>query len=139
VTFTPQAPGNRLAYMSIYDNADGSPQMVTLVGFGGDVALSNYSLAFPATNVGSTATMPVQLTNYSSGPLTVSSISNSGANPTDFSHTSNCGGNPLAAGKSCTVEVTFTPAAAGTFTATLNITDNATGSPQAVTMTGTGH
>jgi hypothetical protein len=138
VTFTPQAPGNRLAYMSIYDNADGSPQMVTLVGFGGDVALSNYSLAFPATNVGSTATMPVQLTNYSSGPLTVSSISNSGANPTDFSHTSNCGGQQILVDGSCTIEVTFTPAASGSFSATLNIYDNVTDSPQKVTLTGTG-
>jgi hypothetical protein len=43
----------------------------------------------------------------------------------------------LAAGATCTVAVTFTPAAAGARTATLTIADNATGSPQTVALTGT--
>jgi uncharacterized repeat protein (TIGR03803 family) len=142
VTFTPAAAGTFSATLNIADNATGSPQTVTMTGTGtasGPMAkLSTTSLSFPATAVGSTSTLPLTITNSGSGSLSVSAIGNTGTNPSDFSHTSNCGGNPLATGKSCTVEVTFTPAAAGTFTATLNITDNATGSPQTVTMTGTG-
>ena len=44
----------------------------------------------------------------------------------------------LAAGASCTISVVFTPQANGTRTATLNIADNATGSPQMVALSGTG-
>ena len=44
----------------------------------------------------------------------------------------------LAAGASCTMNVLFTPQANGTRTATLNIADNATGSPQIVGLSGTG-
>jgi fibronectin type 3 domain-containing protein len=44
----------------------------------------------------------------------------------------------VAAGGTCTVEVTFTPSAASSYTATLSITDNATGSPQPVALSGTG-
>jgi fibronectin type 3 domain-containing protein len=44
----------------------------------------------------------------------------------------------VAAGGNCTIEVTFTPAAANSYSATLSITDNASGSPQAVSLSGTG-
>jgi hypothetical protein len=44
----------------------------------------------------------------------------------------------LAAGASCTIGVLFTPGANGARTATLNIADNATGSPQMVALSGTG-
>jgi hypothetical protein len=44
----------------------------------------------------------------------------------------------LAGGASCTINVLFTPTATGTRTATLNIVDNAAGSPQTVALTGTG-
>ncbi|MGO8948434.1 MAG: hypothetical protein ACLQUY_12400, partial [Ktedonobacterales bacterium] len=44
----------------------------------------------------------------------------------------------VAAGASCSLSVTFTPSANGTRSATVTITDNATGSPQSVTLSGTG-
>jgi hypothetical protein len=43
-----------------------------------------------------------------------------------------------AAGAKCTISVTFTPAASGARTATLSIADNAGGSPQTLSLTGTG-
>ena len=48
------------------------------------------------------------------------------------------GGTTLAAGASCTVSVSFKPVSTGTLTATLSVADNATGSPQKTTLTGTG-
>jgi hypothetical protein len=81
----------------------------------------------------------VTVTNTGTSNLTVSAIGNSGSNPTDFSHTSNCGGHPIPPGNYCTIQVNFIPAATGPLSATLNITDNATGSPQTVTLNGTGH
>jgi titin len=44
----------------------------------------------------------------------------------------------VAAGGNCTIGVTFTPSAAGQRVATLSFTDNASGSPQTVSLTGTG-
>ena len=41
-------------------------------------------------------------------------------------------------GTPCTFQITFTPTAAGARTGTITFTDNATGSPQTVTLTGDG-
>jgi hypothetical protein len=43
----------------------------------------------------------------------------------------------VAAGGNCTVSVTFKPTASGTRTAALSVTDNAAGSPQSASLTGT--
>jgi subtilase family serine protease len=141
--FAPTSLGSKPASISITDNASNSPQTITLSGTGVTsapaVTLSATSVSFPATAPGSTSYLPVTVTNTGGGTLTVSSISNTGANPTDFSHTSNCGGTQIAPNSSCTVTISFTPAAAGSFTATLNIYDNVTGSPQSVTLSGTGN
>ncbi len=63
------------------------------------------------------------------------------SDPGVFTETNTCPAWPtesLAAGKSCTIAVTFTPSAATTQTGTLTITDNAEHSPQAVGLSGTG-
>lgn len=44
----------------------------------------------------------------------------------------------VAAGASCTVSLTFTPAQAGARSGSLTVTSNGTGSPQSVALTGTG-
>jgi hypothetical protein len=138
--FAPVKAGSLSAAVTIIDNATNSPQTISLsgTGLGPTASLSATSLSFPSTQVGSTSTLPVTITNSGSGTLSVSSISNTGASPSQFTHTSNCGGNPLAANASCTAQVIFAPTAAGTFTATLNIVDNATGSPQTISLSGTG-
>jgi len=75
-------------------------------------------------------------------PLTVGNVTISGTNRTQFSVSSNCG-TTLAAGKSCTLTVTFAPparTARGTKTATLNVRDNSNGvnnSTQSTALTGT--
>jgi hypothetical protein len=143
VIFTPTAAGTFSATLNVTDNATGSPQTVALSATataGPVVTLSTTSLAFPAgITVGSTSTLSYTITNSGSGTLNVSSITNTGTNPSNFTHTSNCGGNPLTANQSCTVKVTFAPSAAGAFSATMNITDDATGSPQSVALSGTGN
>ena len=69
--------------------------------------------------------------------LAISGITIGGSNPTAFAQTNTCGAS-LASGLSCTLSVTFTPIAAATYTATISIADNAAGSPQTITVTGTG-
>jgi len=96
--------------------------------------LSPTTLTFASQNVGSSsAGQPVTLTNSGNAALPITSITISGANASEFSSTNNCGTNLAAAG-SCTVTVTFTPAATGTRTATLAIA----GVAQMVSLSGTG-
>ncbi len=96
--------------------------------------LSPTSLTFASQNVGSTsAAQTITLTNGGTAALTISSIAPSG----DYAQTNTCGAS-LAASATCTISVTFTPTAAGTRTGTITVTDNAAGSPQTASLTGTG-
>src|SRR5439155_14529234 len=98
--------------------------------------LSPTSLTFASQNVGTTsAPQAATLSNSGSAPLSISSIAISGADSGDFAQTNNCSSS-LAAGAKCTISVTFRPTATGTRTGTLTVTDNASGSPQAATLTG---
>jgi hypothetical protein len=78
------------------------------------------------------AAQAVTVTNTGTVAASVSGVSVSG----DFIQTNNC--TNVAAGASCTVNVTFRPAASGTRTGTLTITSNATNSPTSVSLSGTG-
>jgi Ca2+-binding RTX toxin-like protein len=97
-------------------------------------------VAFPSTVTGVTsAAQTVTVTNSGNAPLSVSGLTLSGANAADFKVSSTtCLAASVAAGGNCTVNLTFTPSAAGARTASLLIADNATGSPQSVPLTGTG-
>ncbi len=80
----------------------------------------------------------VTLSNTGGSSLTITSISITGTNAGDFSETNTCGSS-VAAGANCTISVTFTPTAAGSRVGAVTITDNATGSPQSVSLSGTGN
>jgi HYDIN/CFA65/VesB-like, Ig-like domain len=97
------------------------------------------SLSFGNQNVTtSSALQTVVLTNTGTGTLNVTGVAVTGTNATDFTQSNACAGSSLAAGKSCNIVVTFTPQTSGTLTASLAVTDNAAGSPQAVPLSGTG-
>src|SRR5207245_1630603 len=99
------------------------------------------SLTFSGQNVGTTsAAQAVTLSNPSGVALTITSIGFAGTNPGDFGQTNNCPLSPstLAANGTCTINVTFTPAATGTRGATLTVTDNASNSPQTSSVSGAG-
>lgn len=76
----------------------------------------------------------VRLTNTGDTELTVSNIAISG----DFALPTNHCAAGVKPGTHCDVYVTFTPKALETETGTLTFTDNATNSPQTVSLTGTG-
>lgn len=97
------------------------------------MSLSGTSLIFAAQQVGTTsAAQHVTVTNAGNAAMNISSIVSSG----DFAQTNNCG-TGLAAGASCTLNVTFTPTATGTRTGALTITDSAAGSPHSIQLSGT--
>jgi hypothetical protein len=98
------------------------------------VQLVPASLAFASQDLHTTsAAKIVTLTNTGTATLNITSIAATG----DYKETNTCGTAVLAAGK-CTITVTFTPIATGTRTGKVSITDNATGSPQSVPLTGIG-
>ncbi|MGA6961724.1 MAG: choice-of-anchor D domain-containing protein, partial [Candidatus Acidiferrales bacterium] len=140
VTFTPAAAGTRTATLSIADNATGSPQTVGLTGTGaaqaGTISIAPTSLTFVSQTVGTTSSSQT-LTVSNTGGVTVnfSSIVTSG----DFAGATTAQCPSIAVeGTPCTFQITFKPTAAGTRTGTVTFTDNATGSPQMVMLTGTG-
>jgi len=140
VTFAPTASGSRTGAVTLTDNATGSPQTVSLSGAGtaAVASLSPTSLTFASQAVGATsAPQTVTLNNTGNAALTLTSIALSGTSASDFAQTNNCGSS-VTAGANCTINVTFTPAASGTRTAAVTLTDNATGSPQTVSLSGTG-
>jgi hypothetical protein len=142
VTFTPTALGTRSASVSISDNASDSPQAVALSGTGVTpapaVSLTPSSLSFGSQVVGTTsAAQTVTLKNSGTADLSISSIGLGGANPGDFAQSNTCP-STLAAGATCSISVTFTPISTGTRSASVSITDNASDSPQAVALSGTG-
>lgn len=64
-------------------------------------------------------------------------ITISGTNAGDFSQTNTCNSG-LAAGTNCQISVIFNPTGMGSRSATLAVSDNATGSPQMVSLAGSG-
>lgn len=142
VIFDPAASGAATASVLITDNAAGSPQSVSLSGTGVTaapvVALAPTSLTFGSQIEGTSSTaQTITLTNTGNASLNVSGISITGTNAGDYSQTNTCG-TAVAASAKCTISVTFTPTASGTRSASVSIADNAAGSPQSVSLTGTG-
>ena len=98
------------------------------------VTLSSSSLTFGPQNVQTTsAAQTVTLTNSGKAALTITGIAVTG----DFLQTNTCG-TSVAAGGTCSIAISFRPTAEGQRTGTVSITDNAAGSPHAVSLSGTG-
>ncbi len=138
-TFTPTATGAVTGTVTITDDASDSPQTIALTGTGieqghPDPSFSRHAVAFAGQTVGTTSTAEeVTLANTGTAALTIDSIVASG----NFAVADDCGAT-LAVDATCTLSITFTPSAVGTFSGTVTITDNATDSPQTIALTGTG-
>ena len=118
------ASGWALVKYHIVETPSGAPTAV----------LSTSSLDFGSVQVGTTAG-PLQFTlkNGGTAPLTIAGVQV--FPPFAVSHT--CGGS-VAAGATCTFNVTFTPPTVGQHAQTLSITTNASASPHTVALRGTG-
>ena len=136
VVFTPTATGARSASLFVEYQGVGSPETVALSGTGANltVTLTPSSMTFPVQVVGTTSSeQTATLTNTGSDAVTISNISTSGP----FSQTNNCPSS-LYPTNSCQIQVRFTPTAKGPASGTLSVTDAAQGSPQTVSLAGTG-
>src|ERR1700688_2026906 len=138
VTFKPTTTGARSANLTFTDSAAGSPQQVPLSGTGTTAEITPTSVSFGSVTVGTiSAAKTVTLKNVGTTAITITSVTIAGTDPGDFGQTNPCGSS-LAADASCTISVTFKPIVTGNRSATLKVTDNAAGSPQQVSSSGTG-
>jgi hypothetical protein len=104
------------------------------------VTLSPSSIDFKDQVVGK-ASRPqrITLTNTGGKPLYVNSVTIVDGESSDFALGGDtCTGSTIGPGKSCVIDVSFTPSATGSRKSTLTITDNAVDSPQRVPLYGSG-
>jgi Abnormal spindle-like microcephaly-assoc'd, ASPM-SPD-2-Hydin/Beta-propeller repeat len=152
INFQPQTTGFVSAQIGFVDNSGfitGSEQVIDVSGTGTGVApiltVAPTSISFGTQPVGITSgTQTVTLTNAGSALLNLTGFAITGSNSTNFGFLVK-GATPcqlpsgtLTAGASCTISVDFAPQAAGPVSATLSISDNASGSPQNVALSGNG-
>ncbi len=101
-------------------------------------SLTPPSLAFNPTVIARNSPAQIAtLTNTGTTPMQIGGINFTGANANSFSQTNNCPAT-LAGGANCTINVTFTPSVGGSLAANLSVSDTAPGSPQVISLTGTG-
>lgn len=142
VIFTPTQTGPVTDQIAITDNAQTSPQTITVTGTGvtagGGLTLTPTSLSFAPVTVGQTSSaQTVQLVNTGNTAVNISAIDVTG----DYSETNTCGSLPtvLNVGGACSVSVAFSPTQTGSRTGTLTVQDDATNTPSSVSLSGTGN
>jgi hypothetical protein len=123
------ATGNSSNSMSVLMNVGNVPAAV----------LGPASLAFGSHVLGTSTTMRATLADTGTGFLRVGTVTMGGPQASEFHIVSDgCSHRTVNVGASCPVDVAFTPGALGNRSATLTATDNATGSPRSIALTGTG-
>jgi alpha-tubulin suppressor-like RCC1 family protein len=140
VNNTSTTPTSFMVYM-ITPNTPGGFSSGILPAVIPAVSLPALPLNFSGQIVGTTSiSQSVMLGNSGNASLTVDGISIIGTNSGDFTIASGgtcpAPGGTLGAGSTCMVNVTFTPTATGTRSATLTFSDNAAGSPQSFSISG---
>lgn len=133
VTFSPSGPGLRTGKITVTDSDSSSPQTTTLSGLGSLVELAPALLDFGGIALGSTAVLPVTLTNIGTTAVTITSIH---AN-TDYTASNNCGSSVAPSG-TCTINVTFKPSASAPRPGALSVVSSDHASPERVDLVGKG-
>lgn len=134
VTFAPTVTGLQTGSVTVnYGTLLGSPQSISVQGNGIlPIAVSPTSRSFGSVALLTTsAVRTFTVTNYQT---TTAAVTVSTAAP--FAETDNCAS--IAANGSCTINATFTPTVTGLQSGAITITYSGLGSPQSVSVTGTG-
>ncbi len=142
MSFIPNSQVNTMqsAILTIVDSASNTAQTVTMTAMGIDplATPSPSSLSFGTVKTGTTSgakTVTVTNTGLTTTPITAVAISGNFA----LTSATTCkAATTLTAGGKCTLVVTFTPAAKGSHTGQITLTDNALNSPQTIALSGTG-
>jgi hypothetical protein len=145
VTFKPTKVGFAMGSVSVFDSDVTSPQGVALQGYGTGIKFTpstlNFGTVTDANQVNSTAT----ITNVGTTPVFFTGAELSGTNSADFAVNyadnppcNNNAANPLLPGKTCQITVYFDPSKVGAEKAVYKVFDNSVGSPQSLSLVGTG-
>lgn len=154
VIFLPLASGPFRSEVDVTFHLNGEGEQALAVPITGTAVSSPGVSAPPSVNFGSQlagtagAPQPITIQNSAAGAgagtLSFTAASMSGANSGDFSITSDsCTSAGTPAGQTCAIQVAFRPAQAAVCgtqsnrTATLALSDNAPGSPQTISLSGT--
>jgi hypothetical protein len=130
VTFAPVVPGQVSGGVWLHNTTVTPDQIVTFYGRGVDAQAGTATLeftpgilSFGAQTVGTTSPLQtVTLRNLGPSTLTLRALVLNGPDALDFRAPGNCVlGVPIPAGGACELYINFTPAAAGTRTAKLNV------------------
>ena len=142
VAFAPTAAGAQttvfsVGYASTSVTASLSGTGVVATTSAPQAALTPATADFGSVTAGSTsAAQTFKLSNAGTAALPITSIGLTGMNAGSFAVTGGTCGTSLAAGGSCTITVMFSPAAAGSFSASLSVTDSV--GTQTSVLSGTG-
>jgi hypothetical protein len=141
VTFTPNATAvTRTASLNVNVSAPATSKSVSLTGntVQPSLGVTPASIAFGSQAINTTsAAQVITVKNTGTAAVAFNSVTLGGNNPGSFVLSNSCGAG-LTPGNSCTINVSFRPTRRVARSATVVIRDNAAGSPQRVTLTGTG-
>jgi hypothetical protein len=143
LAFRPGHAGQLVGTLMVDSNAPASPATAALEGTGVATpicALSPATLDFGDQAIGTHGlARAVKVMSNGAVDLQVTSVGLAGAHAGDFAiATNSCSGATIGPEQACSVDVLFTPTASGARSATLQVIDNATGSPHSVALSGTG-
>jgi hypothetical protein len=135
VTFSPKKAGMLSASLEIqYDGGNVLDVALSGTGLQGLASLTPSQMTFALQLVGTkSTTQTATLTNQGRQTVTISNIQTKGP----FGETNNCP-STLTPGTNCQIQVTFQPTQKGDVKGTLEVTDDAQGSPQKVALSGAG-
>jgi hypothetical protein len=138
--FTPtnaSSSGVRSGTLNILSDAATSLEFISLIGTTtpSPLTITPTALNFGTVNVGANDTLSATVTNNAATPVMFIGVATTGDYSTSRG-TCPANGATLAAGSSCTLNVTFAPSAIGTRTGTLSLTNDATQLPLTVSLTG---
>jgi len=138
LTFTASALGVRKGILTMHDSASGGPHSYNVTGVGVQpaVALVPSALSFGQVPVGDTDNQAVALRNTGTDVLSVTDLSSTNAAVSVTSR--DALPFTVAPGAVAALTVTFAPKAVGAVAATISVTDDAPGSPEFISVTGSG-
>ncbi len=134
--FAPASTGGASGAITITSNATNATMLIALSGTGtqGSLGANPSSVNFGNRLLGSSATVPITLTNSGTSGVAISQATASGAG---FS-ISGLVPMTLNAGQSTSFTATFVPTTAGAVTGSVSISSNAPGSPLTIALSGGG-
>src|SRR5277367_4485334 len=135
--FAPTSAGAINGSLTILSDASNSPLAISITGTGTQAGLTvaPSALTFGNVIVGQTGTQSVKLTNSGNSSVTINLATVTG---TGFGISGLAVPTTLTGGQSISFSAQFAPTANGAASGSITFTDNAPGSPQVVSMVGTG-